>query len=128
MIKTRHFALPPALRNSLSGVSNTIKPRDSSPSQTFGQPSFITIESPGSNVIAGEPGVSAFQEISFAFKIHFRGQPGHIESPITEPLLEMSSFTSPNFIAKIAYDKLVVPDQAAVRGEDRIWEPWLRFN
>ena len=82
----------------------------------------------GSNVIAGEPGVSAFQEISFAFKIHFRGQPGHIESPITEPLLEMSGFTSPNFIAKIAYDKLVVPDQAAVRGEDHIWEPWLRFN
>jgi hypothetical protein len=96
------------------------------PLDNFGN--FVMGDDIGSNVIAGEPGVAAFQEISFAFETKFGGQPCNAKSAMAKPLLEMSGFASPNFVAKIANDKLVVPNQAAVRGKNHVREPWLGFN
>src|SRR5262245_21770127 len=74
----------------------------------------------GTDVIAGEPQFTAFQEISFSFEAIVVRQMEHFITVICKPRFIMGRFALSNVVTKTANNKLAVPGEAGVGGEDQI--------
>src|SRR5262245_6765334 len=74
----------------------------------------------GTNVIAGEPQFTAFQQISFSFEAIVVEQMEHFITVIRKPCFIVGRFSLSDVVAKTANNKLAIPDEAGIGGEDHI--------
>src|SRR5262245_43825952 len=74
----------------------------------------------GTDVIAGKPQFTAFQKISFSFEAIVVRQMEHFITVIRKPRFIMGRFALSDVVAKTANNKLAVPGEAGVGGEDHI--------
>src|SRR5262249_8205729 len=74
----------------------------------------------GTDVVAGEPQFTAFQKISFSFEAIVVRQMEHFITMIRKPRFIMRRFALSDVVAKTANNKLAVPGETGIGGEDHI--------